>query len=92
MKIKKKSKKIQLQKSPLVLEPYDPHNRDTCIFEGYWDAKKHETPITVLGCPNDMEIEVRLDQSDPRNWRKFSYLIKSLAMMCQDSWVAKSEL
>ena len=59
MKIDKKSKNIELQKSPLVLDPYDPHNQDTCIFEGYWDANKHKTPITVLGCPHDQEIEVR---------------------------------
>ena len=59
MKINKKSKEIKLEKSPLVLDPYDPHNRDTCIFEGYWDANKYKTPITVLGCPNDQEIEVR---------------------------------
>ena len=60
MKINKlKSKIIELEKSPLVLEPYDPNNRDTCIFEGYWDANKFETPITVLGCPNGQEIEVR---------------------------------
>ena len=59
MKINSKSKNIELQKSPLVLDPYDPHNQDTCIFEGYWDANKHKTPITVLGCPHDQEIEVR---------------------------------
>ena len=59
MKINKKSKIIELQKSPLVLEPYDPRNRATCIFEGYWDANKYETPITVLGCPRHQEIEVR---------------------------------
>ena len=41
MKIDSKSKNIELQKSPLVLDPYDPHNQDTCIFEGYWDANKH---------------------------------------------------
>ena len=77
MKINKKSKKIELQKSPLVLDPYDPRDRDTCIFEGYWNANKKETPITVLGCPNDQEIEVSniFIRSDPRNWCKFSYLI-----------------
>ena len=58
MKIDSKSKNIELQKSPLVLDPYDPQNQDTCIFEGYWDANKHKTPITVLGCPHGQEIEV----------------------------------
>ena len=63
MKINKKSKDIELQKSPLVLEPYDPLlDPDTCIFEGYWEEiknnKKETTPITVLGCPNAVNIEV----------------------------------
>ena len=63
MKINKKSKDIELQKSPLVLEPYDPLlDPDTCIFEGDWEEikndKKETTPITVLGCPNAVNIEV----------------------------------
>ena len=63
MKINKKSKDIELQKSPLVLEPYDPLlDPDTCIFEGNWEEikndKKETTPITVLGCPNAVNIEV----------------------------------
>ena len=63
MKINKKSQDIELQKSPLVLEPYDPLlDPDTCIFEGNWEEikndKKETTPITVLGCPNAVNIEV----------------------------------
>ena len=56
--IKGKSKRVELQKSPLVLEPYDSQDPDTCVFEGYWDANKYTTPITVLGCPFGLDIEV----------------------------------
>ena len=61
MKINKlKSKRIELEKSPLVLEPYDSQDPDTCVFEGYWDANKYTTPITVLGCPFGLDIEVKI--------------------------------
>ena len=60
IKINKKPKyQIKLQKSPLVLDEYDPKNNpSSCVFEGYLDEKKLEIPITVLGCPSSSEIEV----------------------------------
>ena len=60
MKINKmKSRDIKLQKSPLVLDKYDPKNDpSTCVFEGYFDEKAPKTPILVLGCPSADEIEV----------------------------------
>ena len=60
IKINKKPKyQIKLQKSPLVLDEYDPKNNpSSCVFEGYLDEKKLKTPVTVLGCPSSSEIEV----------------------------------